>query len=250
MIATRWLSFHGGGITRGGVDYQKAIRKIWLYKNFRFVKGDVPAAFALLKGGKMQKFLCANLQEAMQCGENNCHIVFRWNTCHEFADFAGEQQFLRQALMREARRSEVEFAQRYEGVDFIGMNVRCGNDFVTNETPLSSYVKTDLEWYRSALRKVRAEKGDVPALIVSDGGVRQLRGLLSEPNVRMLDSSTAIADLLVLSHAKVLLGCGNSTFSAWASFLGEMDTYSSPRTPFAYKGMRSGRGGAQVVDVI
>jgi hypothetical protein len=68
--------------------------------------------------------------------------------------------------------------------------------------------------------------------VVSDGGPKQLQLVLAEPDVKLVKTSTAINDLKILLHAKILLGSGNSSFSAWAAFLGGMPTYSSAETPF------------------
>jgi hypothetical protein len=47
-------------------------------------------------------------------------------------------------------------------------------------------------------------------------------------NVRLHRPGCAASDLLVLSQTKVLLGSGGSSFSAWASFFGEIPTVTIP----------------------
>jgi hypothetical protein len=175
------------------------------------------------------------------------HIVFRWNSDHKFSDLNGQQKFLLSKLSGIAMPSQLQFAQRYEGRDFIALNVRTGKDFVSRSSGRHGYYFTEMAWFVGALKEARKRYGQLPAVIVSDGGRFQLAELLKEPDVELLDAPTAIADLLVLSRARVLLGSGNSTFSAWASFLGEMDTFSSPETPFSHFKLGEGRNGAQIV---
>ena len=246
MLATRWLSPHGGAITRGGVDYAKALRKIWLVGNFRQVRDEISQLGYFIKYRGLPILIAQSLGD-IPCGDG--HLVFKWNAHHDFLDLKGHQAFLRNAIHVMAKPSMLAFADKYD-YDFIGLNIRCGKDFVTKASGGKGYVQTELDWFCQSLSQIREEYGNMPAIVVSDGGYRQLEKLLKEPNVHLLDSPTAIADLLVLSQAKVLLGSGNSTFSAWASFLGEMDTFSSKDTPFTHEGLKDGRNGAKIVGVM
>lgn len=250
MLRTHWFSPHGGGIVRGGVEYQRALSKIWLYRNFKSSKEEMSKLEYFIKFHNLPLLKVRNLCEADAAVDHNGNICFRWDTCHDFAEFAGEQDFLRQSIEHITIDSQLSFANKYKNMEFIGLNIRCGNDFVSAESGGSRFVKTGQDWFCEALSIIRKEYGNMPAIIVSDGGRAQLGKLLCESNVQLLQSSTAIADLLVLSKARVLLGSGNSTFSAWASFLGEMDTFSSPKTPFLCEGLKDGRAGAKVVGVI
>jgi len=66
------------------------------------------------------------------------------------------------------------------------------------------------------------------AVVVSDGTEQDLAPLLELENVEFLRPGCAITDLLILARAKVLIASGGSSFSAWASFLGNMPTISYP----------------------
>ena len=124
------------------------------------------------------------------------------------------------------------FLTQYLNKDFIGINVRSGNDFKNYQDNKIGFSKTPLEWYKRALPIIRKKYGNLPAFIISDGCEKHLSSLLNLESTYLIKVSTAITDLLILTKAKVLLACGNSTFCAWASFLGGMDTYSAPETPF------------------
>jgi hypothetical protein len=115
----------------------------------------------------------------------------------------------------------------------IGINVRRGKDFHDAQNPRDFYLKgglrTPLAWFRESLSLIRKVLGfPADAVIVSDGSEADLAELLSMQNVRMLRPGCAVSDLLVLARTKVLIGSGGSSFSAWASFLGQMPTITVP----------------------
>jgi hypothetical protein len=69
---------------------------------------------------------------------------------------------------------------------------------------------------------------DAAAYVVTDGTEDQLKCLMRLPNMHFVRPGCAISDLLILSKSKVLLRSGGSSFSAWASYLGQMPTISHP----------------------
>jgi hypothetical protein len=134
-------------------------------------------------------------------------------------------------LRDDARPKWVTLADRLAAP--IGVNVRCGNDFREARTDAdytnSGAVKTPVPWFVTALKALRDMAGSpVPAVVVSDGTRDQLRDLLALPHVHFARPGCAISDLLTLAHAKVLIGSGGSSFSAWASFLSGATTISHP----------------------
>lgn len=247
-----WFSPRGAGITRGGVDQAKAFRKIWLWKNFRSDSSTLSWALSKWKTTVTKPvFLADDLFKAEQLvgKHQDAMVVFRWNSCHDFRDLQPYSELIKQALMDITLLRQKKFIAQFENYEFIGLNIRAGNDFINADSNEPGYRKTALSWFVEALLQVREKYGNLPAIIVSDGGPKQLAEILSQPDIQLLDSETAIADLLVLTKAKVLLGSGNSTFSAWASFLGKMDTYSSAATPFNNYHINYNRP-EQVVDIL
>jgi Glycosyl transferase family 11 len=110
----------------------------------------------------------------------------------------------------------------------IGIHIRRGdygkpdaqNDFKVNRC-----VYTPLEWYVGVLKKIRQEIGnDVPATIFSDGYPEELTDILSMPNVMISPETSALSDMITMSRSKVLIGSAHSSFSAWASYLGQCPT--------------------------
>jgi hypothetical protein len=93
-------------------------------------------------------------------------------------------------------------------------------------------LRTPLPWFIESLAAIRKLLGfQIDAYVFSDGTEAELEGLLSLKNVQMLRVGSAIGDLLALSSSRILLASGSSSFSAWASFLGQMPTLCHPGNP-------------------
>ena len=253
MLCPFWFSPHGGAITRGGIDYAHALRKIWLLGNFIKANDEISLIqyFLHCRNVPLRKFIW--LKDALP-KEDSDHIVFavRGNGMegHDFTEFKGESEFLLRSLECITAPAQLKYVNKFSHCDYIGINIRCGNDFVEKDSGRNGFIKTRCEWFCNALLKIRNLYGNLPAIVVSDGGYKQLASLLKENNVILLNSKAAIADLLVLSRAKVLLASGSSSFSEWASFLGQMDTFSSVETPFIHgKGLEYGRNGEKKLEL-
>jgi len=234
-----WFSPRGAAITRGGIDYGKALRKIWLYDNFTRRKQDAP----FLKGiflSKQQQICCDNLSQAVAAANEKKNICFKWNTDHHFTDISEYRTIIVKALNDISIPRSLDFAMNYHPQPFIGLNIRTGKDFVQKSSGKHGYYLTEIDWFIHALAVTREKHGNLPAVIVSDGGEKELSAILQVPGTVLLNSRNAIEDLLVLSKSRVLLGSGNSSFSAWASFLGGMDTFSSKETSFSHFRINAG----------
>ncbi|MBW4646742.1 MAG: hypothetical protein KME23_27775 [Goleter apudmare HA4340-LM2] len=90
-------------------------------------------------------------------------------------------------------------------------------------------VRTPILWYVSVLRRIRELAGYVvPATIFSDGYDYELNDLLQLPKVIRAPHASAISDMLTLSRSKLIVTSAGSTFSAWASYLGQPPTIWHP----------------------
>jgi hypothetical protein len=90
-------------------------------------------------------------------------------------------------------------------------------------------IRTPLSWFSASVRAIRDMIGfPATAYVVSDGTPEDLHELLGLPNMILVRPGCAISDLLTLARCRVLIGSGGSSFSAWASFLGQMPTISHP----------------------
>lgn len=83
-------------------------------------------------------------------------------------------------------------------------------------------------WFINSLKTIRRFIGcDIKAYVSSDGKKEEIQEILNEPNVSLIKTGSAIGDLLTLSKSKVLI-VSPSSFSGWASFLGQMPTIAHP----------------------
>jgi len=113
----------------------------------------------------------------------------------------------------------------------VGIHIRRG-DFLqrtTYEQMVSAHNSLlPLSWYIDALESVRNRCGKpVPAYVFSDGEDEELAPLLSLENVRRVEFGSSIADILALSRSRLIIASG-STFSQWASYLGQVPTIAHP----------------------
>lgn len=114
----------------------------------------------------------------------------------------------------------------------IGIHVRMGDfrklkpedDF----TKLGG-VRTPFSWFIKLIKTIREIAGyDIPVTIFSDSYDHELRELLELRNVYRADAASALSDMLTLSRSKLLITSSGSTFSGWASYLGQCPTIWHP----------------------
>ena len=228
MLAPRWVQLRLGPLLRGGIELQAYHRQILLMGLFR--RNGYVGGFDRARLASARRIDEPHGFEDVRLPSSGQAVVISFTGYRNlFADLEGQQEFLLGALRNEAQPKWVALADRFAAP--IGVNVRCGNDFreARSEADFTSMgaLKTPVPWFVATLQKVREVAGTpVPAVVVSDGTREQLKDLLSLPNVHFARPGCAISDLLTLAHAKVLIGSGGSSFSAWASFLSRATTIS------------------------
>lgn len=109
---------------------------------------------------------------------------------------------------------------------FIGIHIRRG-DF---SIPINDEVlyngkcnfQININWYINILNKIRNKLGyNIKAIVFSDGKKKELAKIYELSNVEISIKNTAITDLLMLSNASIMIA-SRSSFSMWASFLGQV----------------------------
>jgi hypothetical protein len=97
---------------------------------------------------------------------------------------------------------------------------KAGDDF-----RIQRHAYTPLNWYVETLKRIRQVAGwDVPATIFSDGYATELQAILELPQVSLSAETSALFDLLTMSRSRLLVGSCHSSFSSWASYLGQCPT--------------------------
>lgn len=226
MIAPVWTQLKVGHFLRGEADSR-------VYHNlFRRRRGDAGRVL-----GASVRLGAARLPEPEDLKlADGAHAVSRgvYLFCGEeeqFRKLNGWDRFLREELRAITKRRWLKRAAETPDAP-IAIHVRRGDfrDAVSEgEMFTSGGLRVPLAWFIDSLRSIRRYVGyPVRAVVFSDGTEAELRGLLALENVTRAATGSAIGDLLALSKARVLIASGGSSFSAWASFLGQMPTISHP----------------------
>jgi hypothetical protein len=234
MLSPQWAHFRGGSITRGGIDYKNAVRKILLFDNFRSRPCEISGVSRLLIEKTTQRVTVKTLPDArMIVPENKMLVSFDGSNSHVFDDLWSHHAEITEDLCASVKKKWLPVTGMFKR-PFLAINVRLGNDFKkipekSDFVGTGGYLQTPLTWYIKTLRELRKLIGtDMPAIIISDGTAAALKPLLDEPFTYLGSAPSAAGDLLILAKSKLLLGAGRSSFSAWASFLGKMPTISIP----------------------
>ena len=142
-----------------------------------------------------------------------------------FTSFKGKQFYIKEELLKIVSPHHCKNALKFNA-NSIGIHIRMG-DFIRpdDEQTLRNGAwnyRLPIKWYQRIIEKIN-EKSDLPICIFSDADEEDLQALLKLKNCRTVHFGSAISDLIALSNSKVLVSSG-STFSMWASFLGQMPT--------------------------
>jgi hypothetical protein len=109
----------------------------------------------------------------------------------------------------------------------IAIHVRFGDfQFSDNEVELRKGLwnyRLPIKWYIALIKKVRLIDLNIPIYIYSDANESDLSDMLSFPNCNLVYLGSSISDMIGLSQSKLLIASA-STFSMWASFLGQNHT--------------------------
>lgn len=160
-----------------------------------------------------------------------------------FSDFLTQRDVLRQQLVTITQPRWRSMATAFSVGEYpIGIHVRLGDFAIPkSRTELGTRggVRTPLDWYCASLDLIRAHMGShTGAIVVSDGSNEELQSLLNKPNVIRADLRSAIGEMLLLSRCKCIIGTGGSSFTAWSSFLGDVNTVTHPGQPLNWFGLR------------
>jgi hypothetical protein len=221
MLAPPWRQWRVGPLVRGGVDlaaYPRQILLVGLFDAGNYVHGPMRAWVSATAGRVAEPTADGWRPPKVR----RSAIVSFAGYGNLFADLSESREAILRELRSDAQPRWLQVADAMGAP--IGINVRCGRDFRQAATPQEYYVsgalRTPLAWFVRTLQFVRQAAGsEVPAVVVSDGTRSELAELLSLPGVRFARPGCAISDLLALAQARVLIGSGGSSFSAWSAFL-------------------------------
>ena len=158
-----------------------------------------------------------------------CVVQFR-GMAGKFKPFLNDLDAVRAALLEMTRPQHLS-GYNHPDPPPIGIHVRRG-DFV-HQADMETTLRVDgsalpIAWYVDTLAAVRDKLGfAAPTRVFSDGEDEELADLLALPAVERVTYGSSIADMLALSRSRILIA-SPSTFSMWASYLGQMPTLWHP----------------------
>ena len=142
-----------------------------------------------------------------------------------FEPFKNNQIFVKKELLKMINPYHLTRAKEFNS-NSIAIHIRMG-DFNNpiNENILRNGAwnyRLPIKWYVSIIEKIQKESS-LPIYVFSDAEDSELKKILAYDNCKRAYFGSAISDMLALSTSKVLISSA-STFSMWASFLGQMPT--------------------------
>jgi hypothetical protein len=142
-----------------------------------------------------------------------------------FEPFKSDQNFVKSELLKIINPYHISRAKEFNS-NSIAIHIRMG-DFANpmNEKVLRNGAwnyRLPIKWYISLIEKIQKES-NLPIYIFSDAEDSELKEILAYDNCNRAYFGSSISDMIALSRCKVLVSSA-STFSMWASFLGQMPT--------------------------
>ena len=230
ILMPQWFHFRKAPFIKGGINYKDSIKKILLYNNF-YNSGEYISGINKFKILHSHRSNINVIRNPIHTSAGKCRYVFEGDGNH-FLDLSDFRELIKNKLWSMVHPKLKDYLKNFS-VPPIVMNIRRGKDFREAIDPSDFFSKgalrTPLHWFKNSLHLIRKFMDEeIPALIITDGNQQDMKDLLKMPNVALANSPAAITDLLLLSRAKIILGSGGSSFSAWGSFLSGAATITIP----------------------
>jgi len=224
MIGPRWAQFRP-------VRFLKRDADLRFYKGYFINKGYINGLAKYYKLLAYESITVENFDDTLHSIPTHKKNVVVFSGLGKFTPLIGRHKEVHAELLRIA---DPHCLPAKHVHSFIAIHIRRG-DFGKGTIEDLRNGKTNLqipiEWYVSALRALRKETVSSGKVIVfSDGTDEELSLLLLESNVERSTQKNALKDLLKMSYGAALIA-SRSSFSLWASYLGQIPT-------LYYKGAR------------
>lgn len=131
-----------------------------------------------------------------------------------FRDLIAERDFIVENVLKLVYPFRLKEVQTFPFTGKIGIHIRLGDYHPSAQKSLA--------WYVEIIRQIDLHTNcGYEFLLFSDGKAEELVQILSySSRIKNIHFGSAIADLVALSKCTFIIG-SNSTFSAWASFMGD-----------------------------
>mgnify|MGYP001160883072 FL=1 len=142
-----------------------------------------------------------------------------------FLNFKHEHLYIKRELFKIINQKHLVNLNRFNN-NSVGVHVRLG-DFRTpkNDTFLRNggwNYRIPIDWYVQIINKIK-NISNIPVYIFTDGNQHEIKEILDIDGCKSISFDSSVSDMIALSRCKVLITSG-STFSMWASFLGQNNT--------------------------
>tara|TARA_B100001250_G_scaffold40975_1_gene32431 strand:- start:13669 stop:14520 length:852 start_codon:yes stop_codon:yes gene_type:complete len=142
-----------------------------------------------------------------------------------FDSFIQDHDYVKSELLKIINPYYIKKVESLDG-NSVAIHIRMGDFQIPNdETVLRDghwNYRLPLEWYKCIIKKIH-KHANIPIYVFSDGSDQELEEILQLENCSRVYFGSAVADMLALSRFKLLISSA-STFSMWASFLGQHST--------------------------
>jgi hypothetical protein len=208
IIEPTWPNLKIGSIIRGEFDNR------FYFDLFCAQKNSISGAEKLITLISKKRISEFDFLRSSRLNSNSNIVVVK-GVDDYFEKIKNEYIFVRQKLL-EITLEKNKIGLSYDYTNSISVHVRLG-DFKTGN------ITTPISWYMDVIHLFKdIINENIHVNIFSDGSNEELSPLLNIKNTKRCGFGSSIADLLALSNSKVLIGSRYSTFSMWASYLGQM----------------------------
>jgi hypothetical protein len=227
VLAPRWVQPRLGALIR---RERKKRFYVSEFSNAGYIKGL--RKYAILLGARRIEESAASLAELAEYGYRGPSVVIFEGLKNYFSDIISHRTVLLQELRRIVNRHSIEKADAAH-VPFIAVNIRRGD--LTNagwsaERLMKEPRFTPTGWFVDAINALRQDCrwANLPIKVVSDGTEAELQDVIRLLGCELASTNSAVGDIIMMSRARMLVASGHSTFSMWASYLGQMPTLYYP----------------------
>ena len=225
LINTTWRSLKVGPIFRGELD-TRGYSDIFKENNISGIK-----KFLLLLFGKRIKE--KDIKYDQESYSIRPKILLFSGMKNQMKDIMYDHKIVKQELLNIITKNNMDSIKHFDG-NGISIHIRMG-DFYTPSSEVEiregkTNCRLPINWYVSIIKKLRAHIGqEIKVNVFSDGTDKELQDIVNLSGVKRYYFGSAIADMIALSKSDILIA-SNSTFSLWASYLGQLPTIWFPGT--------------------
>lgn len=221
MIKPKWFNLKFGHLLRSERDARLYLRQ------FRSSKHDLNSATSAiieLLANKLPE--PKDLDSTISHSHNNRFACYRFQGLGDhFYRLLPHAKTIRDELLSIAQTRIVETVRgQLSTLPAIAIHVRRG-DFAQADSDedliTKGNIQTPLKWFINTFKVIRSMDSAAQAYVVSDADNSEIEQLLEIPGIQRRTTGSALGDLLLLSNAKLIIGSGGSSYSAWGAFLGQ-----------------------------